>query len=151
MKWLTGLMNWLARAFRMEPPEIETDESENPSSLHGRVFPFKVVKSKKPAVWAIMPRKLEDAVQAADRLIEGTAVFVNLQHIESAKAQRIVDMLAGVSYALRGNFYEIGRKLFLFVPPNISVGGDEETVKEISALFTGIENLPEGELELPVR
>lgn len=94
---------------------------------------------------------MEDAVRAADRLIEGAAVFVNLQHIDSAKAQRIVDMLAGVSYALRGNFYEVGRRLFLFVPPNVPVGGDEETIKAISALFTGVGGSPESELELPVR
>ena len=144
-------MNWLARLFRMEPPEVEEEETENPTSSQGRLLPFKVVRNKKPAVWAIAPRKLEDAVKAADRLIEGAAVFVNLQHIDSAKAQRIVDMLAGVSYALRGTFYELGRRLFLFVPPNVPVGGDEETIKAISALFTGVGGSTEGELELPVR
>ena len=144
-------MNWLARLFRMESPEVEEEEAENPTSSQGRLLPFKVVRNKKPAVWAIAPRKLEDAVQAADRLIEGAAVFVNLQHIDSAKAQRIVDMLAGVSYALRGTFYEVGKRLFLFVPPNVPVGGDEETIKAISALFTGVGGSTEGELELPVR
>ncbi len=144
-------MNWLARLFRMEPPEVEEEEAENPTSSQGRLLPFKVVRNKKPAVWAIAPRKLEDAVKAADRLIEGAAVFVNLQHIDSAKAQRIVDMLAGVSYALRGTFYEVGKRLFLFVPPNVPVGGDEETIKAISALFTGVGGSTEGELELPVR
>jgi len=144
-------MNWLARLFRMESPEVEEEEVENPTSSQGRLLPFKVVRNKKPAVWAITPRKLEDAVRAADRLIEGAAVFVNLQHIDSAKAQRIVDMLAGVSYALRGTFYEVGKRLFLFVPPNVPVGGDEETIKAISALFTGVGGSPEGEFELPVR
>ena len=144
-------MNWLARLFRMESPEVEEEEVENPTSSQGRLLPFKVVRNKKPVVWAITPRKLEDAVRAADRLIEGAAVFVNLQHIDSAKAQRIVDMLAGVSYALRGTFYEVGKRLFLFVPPNVPVGGDEETIKAISALFTGVGGSPEGEFELPVR
>jgi FtsZ-interacting cell division protein YlmF len=60
-------------------------------------------------------------------------------------------MLAGVSYALRGNFYEIGKRLFLFAPPNVPASGDEETIKAISALFTGVESSPEGEIELPVR
>jgi len=144
-------MNWLARLFRMESPEVEEEEVENPTSSQGRLLPFKVVRNKKPVVWAITPRKLEDAVRAADRLIEGAAVFVNLQHIDSAKAQRIVDMLAGVSYALRGTFYEVDKRLFLFVPPNVPVGGDEETIKAISALFTGVGGSPEGESELPVR
>jgi cell division inhibitor SepF len=144
-------MKWLARLFRMESPEVEEEEAENPTSSQGRLLPFKVVRNKRPAIWVIAPRKLEDAVRAADKLIEGTAVVVNLQHIDSAKAQRIVDMLAGVSYALRGNFYEIGKRLFLFAPPNIPAGGDEETIKAISALFTGVESPPEGEIELPVR
>lgn len=144
-------VSWLAKLFRMEAPEIEEDESENPSGSQGRLLPFRVVRTRKPEVWAITPRKLEDAVKAADRLIEGAAVFVNLQHIDQAKAQRIVDMLAGVSYALRGNFYEVGRRLFLFVPPNVPVGGDEETVKAISALFPGVGAALESESELPVR
>ncbi len=144
-------MNWLARLFRMESTEVEEEEAEKTTSSQGRLLPFKVVRNKKPPVWAITPRKLEDAVRAADGLIEGAAVFVNLQHIDSAKAQRIVDMLAGVSYALRGTFYEVGKRIFLFVPPNVPVGGDEETIKAISALFTGVGGSPEGEFELPVR
>lgn len=136
----------------MTPPEPEEEEEmENPTGTQSRLLPWRVVKSKRPAVWALTPKKLEDAVRAADRLIEGAAVFVNLQHIDSARAQRIVDMLAGVSYALRGNFYEVGKRLFLFVPPNIPVGGDEETIKAISALFTGISGTTESEVELPVR
>lgn len=136
----------------MTPPTIEEEEeSENPTSSQSKLLPWKVIKNKRPAVWAITPRKLEDAVRAADRLIEGAAVFVNLQHIDSAKAQRIVDMLAGVSYALRGTFYEVGKRLFLFVPPNVPVGGDEETVKAISALFAGVGGTTESEIELPVR
>jgi len=144
-------MNWFARLFKMESPEVEEEEAENPVSSQRRLLPFKVVRNKKPTVWAIAPRKLEDAVRAADRLIEGAAVFVNLQHIDSAKAQRIVDMLAGVSYALRGTFYEVGKRVFLFAPPNVLIGGDEETIKAISALFTGVGGSLEGEFELPVR
>lgn len=135
----------------MTPPTYEEEELENPTGSQSKLLPWRVVRNKRPAVWAITPRKLEDAVRAADRLIEGAAVFVNLQHIDSAKAQRIVDMLAGVSYALRGTFYEVGKRLFLFVPPNVPVGGDEETVKAISALFTGVGGTTEGEFELPVR
>ena len=145
-------MGWLARLFRMEPLEPEEgEEGEGAANPSSGILRWRVIRNRRPAVWAIMPRKLEDAVRAADRLMEGAAVFVNLQHIDSAKAQRIVDMLAGVCYALRGNFYEIGRRIFLFVPPNVPAGGDEETVKAISALFTGVGDAAEGSVELPVR
>ncbi len=146
-------MGLLARLFGMEPPEVveEADETEAPANPSSRVIRWGVIRNKRPTVWAIAPRKLEDAVKAADRLMEGAAVFVNLQHIDSAKAQRIVDMLAGVSYALRGNFYEIGRRLFLFVPPNVLAGGDEETIKAVSALFPGVGEATDNSVELPVR
>ncbi len=134
----------------MENPEEFEEEQENPKSSQGKLL-WRVVKNKKPMVWAIAPKKLEDVTKAADKLIEGAAVFVNLQHIDSAKALRIIDILAGVSYALRGNFYEIGRRLFLFVPPNIPVGGDEETIKAISALIPQVANGYENEFELPAR
>ncbi len=141
-------MRWLAKLLRMESPE---EEAENPSGSQGKLLSWRVVRNKKPMVWATAPKKLEDVVKAADKLIEGAAVFVNLQHIDSAKALRIIDILAGVSYALKGNFYEVGRRLFLFVPPNIPVGGDEETIKAISALIPEVANGTENEFELPVR
>ncbi len=144
-------MSWLLRLFRMEPIDPEEPEESAPPPQQGGMLRWRVVKNRRPSVWAITPRKLEDAVRAADRLIEGSVVFVNLQHIDSSKAQRIVDMLAGVSYALRGNFYEIGKRLFLFVPPNVSASGDEETIKAVSALFTGLGDGAEGNFELPVR
>ncbi|MCS7264212.1 MAG: cell division protein SepF [Armatimonadetes bacterium] len=144
-------MGWLARLLRMENPSEFEEDLENPQSSQGKLLSWRVVKNKKPTVWAIAPKKLEDAVKAADKLIDGAAVFVNLQHIDSAKAQRIIDMLAGVSYALRGNFYEVGKRIFLFVPPNVPAGGDEETIKAISALFPGVANSTDNEFELPVR
>lgn len=136
----------------MEPPEEVEDEAENPKAHPSKLFSWQVVRgARKPTVWAIAPKKLEDVAKAADMLIEGAAVFVNLQHIESSKAQRIIDILAGVSYALKGNCYEVGKRIFLFVPPNVSAGGDEETIKAMSALFPGMTNGSENEFELPVR
>jgi hypothetical protein len=46
-------MKWLARLFRMESPEVEEEEAENPTSSQGRLLPFKVVRNKRPAIWAI--------------------------------------------------------------------------------------------------
>lgn len=146
-------MSWLAKKFGFEDAEPEEEGGEGVSApARGSIFSrWRVVRGRRPAMFGTTPRKLEDAVKAADKLLEGRAVFVNLQHIDSAKAQRIVDILAGVTYALRGTSYEVGKRLFWFVPPYIPAEWDEETVKAVSALFTNVRELSEGDHELPVR
>ena len=99
---------------------------------------WQVVWGKQPKVFHIAPRKMEDAMKAADKLLEGRAVFVNLQHIDTAKGQRILDILAGVTYALRGTCLQVGRRLFWFSPPSVASEWDEETVKAVTALYTDL-------------
>ncbi|GBC99168.1 Cell division protein SepF [bacterium HR17] len=137
-------MGWLARLPRWFHFGDEVEEAGDPdgvaeaSAREGVLAKWRVVRGKRSSVFGIAPRKLDDAVKAADKLMEGRAVFVNLQHIDAAKAQRIVDILAGVTYALRGTCFQVGRRLFWFVPPSVGAEWDEETVKAIATLFTEV-------------
>jgi FtsZ-interacting cell division protein YlmF len=134
------MMGWLARLFRFEDAE-ESSRTESSGELVGQggvLHRWQIVRGRQPKVFHIAPRKLEDAMKAADKLLEGRAVFVNLQHIDAASGQRILDILAGVTYALRGTCLQVGRRLFWFSPPSIPAEWDEETVKAAAALFTDL-------------
>lgn len=149
-----GWLSQLGKHIGYEDPEPEGDEAKVTTTGHrgSLLSRLRVVRGRPTiSVFIIAPRKLEDARRAAEKLLAGSAIFVNLQHIPSSQAQRIVDILAGVSFAVQGTCYEVGKRLFLFAPPQIVAAGDEETVKEVPALFTGIGELTEGEYELPVR
>ncbi|MFA0760609.1 MAG: hypothetical protein HZLCBSQH_000710 [Candidatus Fervidibacterota bacterium] len=133
-------MGWLARLFRFEDAEesSRTESSGEGVGQGGVLHRWQVVWGKQPKVFHIAPRKMEDAMKAADKLLEGRAVFVNLQHIDTAKGQRILDILAGVTYALRGTCLQVGRRLFWFSPPSVASEWDEETVKAVTALYTDL-------------
>ncbi|MFA4016022.1 MAG: hypothetical protein RUDDFDWM_001123 [Candidatus Fervidibacterota bacterium] len=107
------------------------------------VVPFP--SGKRGGVYLLVVKTLEDAKKAADLIKSGIAVVANLQLIERKHAQRIVDVLSGVCYALDGTFMRFGDRLFLFAPPTIPASGDEQCLSEINQLFIkGIANGVEG-------
>jgi cell division inhibitor SepF len=69
-----------------------------------------------------------DARMAADGLKGGQQQIVNLERATPQMAERIVDFLSGVTYALDGFVEKIADKVYLFAPANVQVeldGGAE--------------------------
>lgn len=125
-----GFLDWLGRILGYEePPGDERGGEETITSPPRSSTPWIIPRPRRSKIQVVVPRKLEDAKKAADLLINRAAIVLNLQHVDSATAQRIVDILSGVSYALDGACFEVGQRIFLFVPPHMPAGGDEETLK----------------------
>lgn len=59
---------------------------------------------------------LDDAGAAAAGLKAGDMQILNLTETDPALRQKIVDFLYGVSYALEGNWEEIGTHIYMFAP-----------------------------------
>ncbi len=70
----------------------------------------------------------EDAKLAADGLKGGEHQIVNLERATPAMAERIIDFLNGVCYALDGTVERIGEKVYMFVPANVQVEVDNGAV-----------------------
>lgn len=69
------------------------------------------------------PRSFDDAQVVAKRLKENRAVVVNLQKLRTDAAQRTIDFLTGVLFAIDGSIHQIGEKVFLFAPSSVPVDG----------------------------
>jgi cell division inhibitor SepF len=67
----------------------------------------------------------EDAKLAADGFKNGEQQIVNLEHATPQMAERIIDFLNGVCYALDGTVERVGEKVYLFAPANVAVEVDE--------------------------
>ena len=67
----------------------------------------------------------EDAKVAADGFKNGEQQIVNLEHATPQMAERIIDFLNGVCYALDGTVERVGDKVYLFAPANVAVEVDE--------------------------
>jgi cell division inhibitor SepF len=66
----------------------------------------------------------EDAKLAADGLKCGEYQVVNLEKATPQMAERIIDFLNGVCYALDGTVERVGSRVYMFVPANVSVDVD---------------------------
>ncbi|HLJ53825.1 MAG TPA: cell division protein SepF [Chthonomonadaceae bacterium] len=67
----------------------------------------------------------EDAKVAADGFKNGEQQIVNLERATPQMAERIIDFLNGVCYALDGTVERVGEKVYLFAPANVAVEVDE--------------------------
>lgn len=69
------------------------------------------------------PRSFSEADEVAKRLKEGRAVVVNLHKLDREFAQRTIDFLTGVVFALDGKIQKIGTNVILCSPEDIGVQG----------------------------
>ena len=77
-----------------------------------------------PEVCMIMPKSFDDANTIAELLLERKAVVLNLEGIDMAAAQRIIDFASGACYTVGGNLQKISKKIFIVVPQNMNLSGD---------------------------
>lgn len=75
----------------------------------------------------------EDAKIAADGFKNGEQQIVNLERATPQMAERIIDFLNGVCYALDGTVERVGEKVYLFAPANVAVEVDEGANASTSA------------------
>ena len=69
------------------------------------------------------PRSFSEADEVGKRLKEGRAVVVNLHKLDREFAQRTIDFLTGVVFALDGKIQKIGTNVILCSPEGIGVQG----------------------------
>lgn len=62
-----------------------------------------------------------EATAAADGLKSGEQQIVNLEQTPQELAERMVDFLSGVAYALDGSVERIGERVYLFAPANVRI------------------------------
>ena len=128
------------RAAAPEPDEDEDlyqepEETETPYSASGKsqrrnsnVVGLRTSQSRSavPEVCMIMPKSFDDANTIADVLLSHRAVVLNLEGIDMAAAQRIIDFASGSCYTVGGSLQKISRKIFIVVPSDMTLSGDFE-------------------------
>ncbi len=68
--------------------------------------------------------KFDQVQEFADELKNRRPVVVNLEHVDRELARRILDFMAGSTYALGGLMRKISTHIFLFAPSNIDIDGN---------------------------
>lgn len=104
--------------------ELDEDEAATISEYES---PQSKVISRVPSDTKMVlfePRSFDEAEEVARRLKENRAVVVNLHKLQRDYAQRTIDFLTGVIFALDGSIQKIGHNVILCAPKNIGVAGE---------------------------
>ncbi len=106
-----------------EGEELEyTDEETKPVSTY-EAKQTKVVPTNAQMV-LFEPRSFEEAEEIARHLKQKRACVVNLHRLQRDYAQRTIDFLTGVVFALDGTIQKIGHNVILCTPKNVGVDGE---------------------------
>lgn len=70
------------------------------------------------------PRTFEESEEVARHLKERRAAVINLQRLPANFAQRTIDFLTGVVFALDGTIQKIGHNVILCTPKTIGISGE---------------------------
>ena len=67
------------------------------------------------------PRNHDEIHEIVNNLKERKPVIINLDKMDTALAQRILDFVHGAVYALNGDLKRVARNIFVVVPSNIDI------------------------------
>ncbi len=91
----------------------------------GRVVPLRSATASRALEVSIMkPTRFDDSQDICDMLVAERATVVNLEGIDLALAQRIMDFISGAVYSLNGKIHQISSLIFIISPENVDISGD---------------------------
>ncbi|MDA8194794.1 MAG: cell division protein SepF [Thermaerobacter sp.] len=100
-------------------------EEEVPKHRRGGVVSMDKARGSMRVV-VMHPRTLEEGQAIADQIKGHRPVIVNLDLAEERAAQRLLNFLSGVAYALNGGLRKVGDNIFLVTPSNVEVASEEQ-------------------------
>jgi cell division inhibitor SepF len=115
-----------------EDEEDEIDEGEELQYRESETQPISTYETRQTHVTNIPsnaqmvlfePRSFEEAEEIGRHLKQRRACVVNLHRLQRDYAQRTIDFLTGVVFALDGTIQKIGHNVILCAPKSVSVDG----------------------------
>ena len=105
------------------------DSSQTASKPRASISRFTSVKGGKKAsggmeVIVVKPSGFEDARDISETLLADRTVVLNMEGLDLALAQRIIDFVSGACYAIDGNLQKVTNFIFLVTPSGVDISGD---------------------------
>ncbi len=124
--------NTVRKPMRVVREEEDFDEPiEKPRKQSQKVTPIRAVK-RAPGngmeVCVIRPNSIEDAREITETLLANRTVVLNLEGLDVAIAQRIIDFASGSTYAINGNLQKISNYIFIITPASVDISGDFQEI-----------------------
>lgn len=140
-----------------EDPEIDEREVEEESQIQELEEPSFWSRQKKGKVVNIhtssyvkvviyQPASFEDTQTIINNLKSRKPIVVNLESLDTALAQRVLDFISGAVYALDGTIQKVSRGIFVLAPSNIDIVGNIPEELKGKSFYT-LANIKEEETE----
>ena len=110
-------------------PYDETEGTEDiipVSNKKERVSVVRPINARGYEVMVVSPKSFDESLEISKNLIDRKTVVLNLELLDHEQSQRIVDFLAGATYALNGHQQKIGEGVFIFTPNNVNISAEQE-------------------------
>jgi FtsZ-interacting cell division protein YlmF len=104
--------------FGKEPRTTRTETSSR-IDLNKQSIP--TTEDVNAPVTVFSPTSYADVEIIIDTLKTGKNAVVHLTELKPETAVRVLDMLSGAIYALKGGVYEMGKNIFMFSPSGVKV------------------------------
>jgi cell division inhibitor SepF len=131
-----GLWSRIKEGFGISELDEEYVESDEPGAdPRKRPITLRLHSARVSYVSVRLPQSFDDARMAADGLKDGRQQIVNLEKTSPEMAERIIDFLNGVTYALNGFVEKVGDHVYLFAPSNVLIDVPEDIHRTSPGLF----------------
>ena len=110
-----------------EDEVLEVEQEEDSPSSYAYEHSKSIALNRLPGDTKMVlfePRSFDEAEEVAKRLKENKAAVINLHKLQRDYAQRTIDFLTGVIFALDGSIQKIGHNVILCAPKNVGVHGE---------------------------
>lgn len=112
--------------FEQDYTESRRERVQRPAPT-SRVVPLRSASASSSRVLEVSimkPTRFDDSQDICDMLVDERATVVNLEGIDLALAQRIMDFISGAVYSLNGKIHQISNLIFIVSPENVDISGD---------------------------
>lgn len=139
-------MNLLKKFVRNDPADFEPDDNYESEDLYldptymkeemeiaeqnavsaiddpARKTPdIRPASSEKVALKLLQPKSHTESVAIADKLKEGCIVLLDISNLDTKKAFRLIDFLAGVTYVLGGEMIKTNKNTIVVAPAGVDI------------------------------
>ncbi len=113
--------------------ELETEEAPV-SSKKEKLGVVRPINTRGYEVMVVSPKTFDESLEISKNLIDRKTVVLNLELLDHEQSQRVVDFLAGATFALSGHQQKIGEGVFIFTPNNVNITAEQE--KKVTTSIT---------------
>lgn len=113
-----------AAEFEDEPQERDMFEERRSRYDDRRNKVVNIHATTQLKVVLVKPERFENASEIADQLKDKRTVVLNLESTNKDVARRLLDFLAGVSYAQEGKIKKVAISTYIITPYNVDILGD---------------------------